>query len=121
MKNYEKPMIIANDELAEGVYATTSGATSNGAAASGTAVSGCDSIYMQGHYQAADFNKQNATYGERLGCTGCPAFAYNYCQLEDYYRTQYTSYEVDNGNRRPAWETKGHTYDELIDWNTYDL
>jgi hypothetical protein len=37
--------------------------------------------------------------------------------MEEYWG----SYDVDNGNRMPDWERKGHSASEKIDWNTYDL
>jgi hypothetical protein len=119
MKNYEKPMILANEGLAEGVYAA-SGSVANISTTPSSHAADCDSQYMNGIWHEPDYTVQT-TYGERLGCNGCPAFAENYCQLDDYHFTGYTSYEVDNGNRKPAWEAKGHAYSEAIDWNTYDM
>lgn len=100
MKLYEKPMILLNEELCEGVYAAS------GASASST---GCQSIYMNGVFHAnsrwsnvTDWNSDSDSKHTEIerGCEGCP-YNWGYCA-------------VNNGNAqagqdaRPGWEQKGY-------------
>ena len=99
MKKYEKPIILANSDLSEGVY-TASGAAGNGPK--------CDSKHMKGVFKAPDYTNTTSNIG-RYGCNGCPAFRHNGCGLQsDYVDSNYaSSYDADNGNRMPEWEKKG--------------
>ena len=63
MKNYERPVMIRTEELAEGVYLASGGIK-------------CDSVYMNGVWQAPDYSDWNGTtrgYKQQSGCLGCPA------------------------------------------------
>ncbi len=115
MKNYEKPIVLANSELSEGVYA-----------ASGNAGTGpkCDSIYMKGVWRAGDYSLwptgESRGYKQQFGCLGCPANTDNGCGLQSHYvdSGNADSYDVDNGNRKPSWEKKGYGPDDPVtDWN----
>lgn len=114
MRNYEKPMVLVNEELAEGVYAA-SGDNNNGPK--------CDSIYMQGVWQAPDYSDWRGTtrgYKQQFGCLGCPANTPSGCGLQSHYidSGEADSYDVDNGNRKPSWEKKGYGPDDPVtDWN----
>lgn len=101
MKNYEKPMVLLNEELMEGIY-MASGDTASGGN-DGSARPKCDSVYMNGEYHKPDYSINNNIDG--LGCNGCPAFRENACgiQTEEYWG----SYDTDNGNRMPEWERNG--------------
>lgn len=99
MKKYEKPVITVIEDLAEGVYAA-SGDYSSGAAK-------CDSIYMKGVWEKGDYSSKNVK--ANLGCNGCPAYTGSGCGLTSHYvESGYaSSYDVDNGNRKPSWESSG--------------
>ena len=61
MKNYERPVMIRTEELAEGVYLASGGIK-------------CDSVYMNGVWQAPDYSDWNGTtrgYKQQFGCLGC--------------------------------------------------
>ncbi len=110
MQNYVKPIILANNELSEGVYAA-SGATDNGPK--------CDSIYMKGEWvKGYEQWKPELTYKEWHGCNGCPAYTGTGCGLKTHYvDSNYSpTYDVDNGKRKPTWEKEGHLPDEIIKW-----
>ena len=51
MKNYERPVMIRTEELAEGVYLASGGIK-------------CDSVYMNGVWQAPDYSDWNGTTRE---------------------------------------------------------
>lgn len=115
MKNYEKPIVMANNELSEGVYAA-SGATDNGPK--------CDSIYMKGVWQKSDYSQwatgEQRGYKKQFGCLGCPANRHNGCGLQsDYVDSNFSkSYDADSGNRKPSWEKKGYGPDDPVtDWS----
>ena len=60
MKNYERPVMIRTEELAEGVYLASGGIK-------------CDSVYMNGVWQAPDYSDWNGTtrgYKQQFGCLG---------------------------------------------------
>lgn len=82
----------------------------------------CDSIYMQGVWQAPDYSGwQGVTrgYKQQFGCLGCPAYTADACGLQTHYEEsgKATSYDVDNGNRKPSWEAKGYgPNDPVTDW-----
>lgn len=117
MKLYEKPEILEQAGLAEGVY-MASGAGDSTSASNGNGPK-CDSKYMKGVFQQPDYTT-SSSYKERFGCNGCPAFRWNACGLEtDYVDSGYaSSYDVDNGNRMPGWERKGHkANDPVTDYN----
>ncbi len=112
MTNYEKPVVLANEDVAEGVYA-----------ASGTAgAPKCDSVYMQGVWQAPDYSDWaggTRGYKQQFACLGCPANTDNGCGLQTHYvqSGQAASYDTDNGNRKPSWEKKGYgPEDTVTDW-----
>lgn len=113
MNVYERPAVLVNEELAEGVYA-----------ASGTSENGlkCDSKYMQGVWQAPDYSDWGGTtrgYKQQFACLGCPANTDNGCGLQTHYieSGNAASYDVDNGNRKPSWEKKGYGPDDPVtDW-----
>jgi len=99
MGSYEMPMVLANEDVSEGVYAA-SGAVNNQA--------GCHSIYMKGVFHAnSRFNyvvpgdDSDIKHKEiERGCEGCK---YNW-----------GSCAVNNANAqpgqdaRPSWEIKGY-------------
>lgn len=122
MKNYEKPVVLSNEELVEGIY-TASGdmVAENTTTAGNAARPGCDSKYVNGVWHKDNYDGD--TYLSHLGCNGCPAFRWNGCglQLDQAFLDGATSYDTDNGKRMPGWEAKGHKADEKIDWNTYDM
>ncbi len=119
MKKYERPVVILNSELAEGVYAdsgTVAGDVTGGPK--------CDSIYMKGVWQAPDYSQwpdgTQRGYKQQFACLGCPANTGNGCGLESHYvdSGNASSYDVDNGNRKPSWEKKGYgPNDPVTDWN----
>lgn len=118
MREYEKPMVVLNDALAEGVFAA-SGAV-NGA---DNGAPGCDSQYMNGVWQGQDtssWGNETRGYKQQFGCLGCPAHTDNGCGLTTHYvESDYAaSYDVDKGNRMPSWEKKGYKPDDVVtDWN----
>lgn len=122
MKNYEKPVVLSNEELMEGIY-TASGdmVAENNTTAANAVRPGCDSKYVNGVWHKDNYDGD--TYLSHLGCNGCPAFRWNGCglQLDQAFLDGATSYDTDNGKRMPGWEAKGHKPDEKIDWNTYDM
>lgn len=109
MKNYERPVILVNEELSEGVYAA-SGARS---------IPGCDSKYMNGIFQEYA-GGWNVTAKEFYGCVGCPAYRNSNglvgCALlvDKAYLDGATSYDTDAGNRMPDWERMGALPDRMI-------
>ena len=113
MGDYEKPLVLANEELAEGVYA----------ASGADAGPGCDSQYMLGVWQAPDYSDwggETRGYKRQFGCLGCPANTGNGCGMQTHYieSGEAASYDVDNGNRKPSWEKKGYgPEDPVTDWN----
>lgn len=113
---YEKPVVIPAEDIAEGVYMASG--TVNTA---GDGERKCDSIYMKGVYQAPNYNLDGTSgYKAQFGCLGCPAFTYNACGLQTHYveSGEAGSYDVDNGNRKPSWESLGYLPDQQVtDWN----
>ena len=102
MKNYERPVMIRTEELAEGVYLASGGIK-------------CDSVYMNGVWHGT-----TRGYKQQFGCLGCPANTASGCGLLSHYvDSGYAgSYDVDNGNRKPSWEKKGYGPDDAVtDWN----
>jgi hypothetical protein len=104
---YEKPLVVCVDDVSEGVYA-----------ASGEK---CDSIYMNGVWQGADYSMgsvSGVTYRQLYGCEGCRAYRKNGCGLLlDYVESGYApSYGSDGGFRKPEWEAQGHAADEKVSW-----
>lgn len=111
MKNYEKPIVLANSELSEGVYAAS------GTQAGGTSSSGapqCNSSYINGVWRGPDWSNTTSNI-DRYGCLGCPAYRPNGCGLQlDYVDSGFAdSYDVDDGNRKPEWENKGFEKDDI--------
>ena len=74
MKKYERPIVIANSELSEGVYAASGGAYASAL---------CQS------------SSRNGVFDSNL-CIGCPAFNNNGCNIENNYKP--------NNDYRPQWE-----------------
>ena len=116
MKGYERPVVLVNDELAEGVDAASGDtASTNGPK--------CDSVYMNGVWQAPDYSPWGETtrgYKQQFACLGCPANTDNGCGLLTHYveSGNAASYDVDNGNRKPTWEKKGYgPEDPVTDFN----
>ncbi|MCD7738933.1 MAG: hypothetical protein LUH58_07840 [Lachnospiraceae bacterium] len=121
MERYEKPVVLANEELAEGVYAA-SGASED--VTSSVSTVSCDSQYMNGVWQAPDYSAwadgESRGYRQQFGCLGCPAYRANGCGLlTDYVASgNASSYDVDSGSRMPSWEAKGYgPNDPVTDWN----
>ncbi len=112
MKTYEKPCVTVHGELTEGVYA-----------ASGDYVPKCDSIYMNGVWQApdnSDWAGGTRGYKQQFGCLGCPANTNTECGLNTHYEDadHAGSYDTDDGNRKPSWEKKGYGPDDVVaDWS----
>lgn len=119
-KTYEKPVLLAQEELAEGVY-MGSGTVAEGGGNSGNGPK-CDSKYMKGVWQAPDYSDWAGTtrgYKQQFACLGCPANTDNGCGLQTHYvdSGNASSYDVDNGNRMPSWEKKGYGPDDPVkDW-----
>lgn len=120
MNQYQKPVVLVNDELAEGVY-TASGSTNNTTGDDNGLK--CDSKYMKGVWQAPDYSDWGGVtrgYKQQFACLGCPANTANGCGLQTHYADSgyASSYDVDNGNRKPSWEKKGYGPDDPVtDWN----
>lgn len=126
MKMYEKPIILKTEEAMEGIYLASGDAGAGG----GGGRPGCDSIYMQGVWQAQDnssWGNSTRGYKQQFGCLGCPAnrgggasdAGNGGCGLliDQAYLDGATSYDVDNGNRKPEWERRGYGPDDTVtDW-----
>lgn len=116
---YEKPIVFPVEEIAEGIYMASGQAN----AGDGTGELKCDSIYMKGVWQAPDYSDWaggTRGYKQQFACLGCPANTANGCGLLTHYEDSghASSYEVDNGNRKPSWEKKGYgPEDPVTDWN----
>ena len=116
MNTYTKPVVLATEELAEGIYA----------ASGATVVKECDSIYMKGVWQGQDTSswwkdgvEYPRGYKQQFGCNGCPAHTDNGCGLADHYEDsdKAASYGTDAGSRKPTWEKKGYGPDDTVtDW-----
>ena len=124
MINYEKPVVVVSEELAEGVYAASGGVGAGSNTSSDDGGLKCDSIYMKGVWQAPDYSQWPAGttrgYKQQFACLGCPANTDNGCGLLTHYveSGEAASYDVDNGNRKPSWEKKGYGPDDPVtDWN----
>lgn len=118
---YEKPMMMLNDSQAENVY-LASGMVAEVETTTvapiieepTTVYTGpkCDSIYMKGEWQKAtyDWSNGNPGYKKNYGCMGCPAYTETACGLKTHYVNSgnASSYDVDNGTRKPTWEKEGH-------------
>lgn len=120
MKEYERPIVIVQEEACEGVYAA-SGAVEGGPDAAPSGIK-CDSKYMKGVWQAPDYSDWGGVtrgYKQQFACLGCPANTANGCGLQTHYEDSdhAASYDVDNGNRMPSWERKGYGPDDPVtDW-----
>lgn len=100
MTDYVRPMVVVNEELAEGVYAASGDETGER-----TTTLSCQSTYMQGSYMKGD-NKAS-TYKEKFGCKGCNAYTGNGCKLQS------GKDNVDpDAIFMPAWEEQGHSPSE---------
>lgn len=104
MNKYEKPNVIENDDLYEGVYAA-SGADTNS--------SHCESKYMNGVYQKGNYTT-GSTIKDYFGCSGCAA-DWSRCAINDPNFT----YSANKGDCAPDWELgtggfrKGHTASDI--------
>lgn len=109
---YEKPMVIVNNMLAEGVYT-----------ASGDLSGKCNSVYMNGVWQQPDYSDWGGVdrgYKQQYGCLGCPSYTATGCGLDSHFvdSGMSGSYDQDNGNRKPTWEKRGYKPDDVVsDWN----
>lgn len=122
MKDYESPVVHVAEDAGEGVYAASGVAVGGGAQSGADNGPGCDSQYMKGVWQAPDYSDWNGTtrgYRQQFGCLGCPANTANGCGLLTHYvdSGNASSYDVDNGSRKPSWEKKGYgPEDPVTDW-----
>jgi hypothetical protein len=112
MKKYERPIVLTNEELAEGVYAASGDTATK---------KSCDSKYMNGVWHGMDYTtKDSEGYLARFGCLGCRANRFNSCGLVTDYvaNNEASSYDDDAGNRMPEWERKGYgPNDTVTDYN----
>lgn len=99
MKSYEKPLVLENEELSEGIYAASGDVTT----------SGCKSIYMKGVFHrntrwenVTDWsNDSDLKHKEReRGCEGCP-YNWGYCAVNN-------TNAQPGQDARPSWEQKGY-------------
>ena len=101
MKNYEKPMALMNDELAEGVYAASGDqGIDNGEDNDNDNGPKCNSIYVNGVFHPSNWSNPNGTMIDVRGCEGCPANN-GHCRIA----TGEVNWE---GDFRPSWEVQGH-------------
>lgn len=113
MELYNKPVVLLNEELSEGVYAA-SGADDNTTQMPDTPDTEpkleqvCDSIYMKGNYVQPDFSDwANGTNINGRGCEGCPAcWSDGSCHVASYPAEE---------DCRPSWEVQGKSPNAL--WN----
>jgi len=100
MGSYEIPMVLANEDVSEGVYAASGAANHQ---------SGCQSIYMKGVFQAntrftniTDWsNDSDVKHKEKeRGCEGCP-YNWGHCAVKDANANA-------GQDARPSWEKKGY-------------
>ena len=105
MEQYKKPLVLMNEELAEGVYAA-SGAVVGGEPENQSPV--CDSIYIKGSYRQPDFSDwENGTNINGRGCEGCPAcWSDGTCHVASYPAEE---------DCRPSWEKEGKS--PYAKWN----
>lgn len=125
MKNYEKPTIDVCQMRYEGVYAASGDMAASGSNGDGGVK--CDSIYMKGVWQAPDYSNwapgETRGYKQVFACLGCPANTDSGCGLLTHYveSGNASSYDVDNGNRKPSWEKKGYGPNDVVtDWHLSD-
>jgi hypothetical protein len=118
MENYEKPVIIVNEDVSEGVYAASGGAADDSGGSGNESYGAkpkCDSKYMGGVFHAPKWN--GTTNMESYGCNGCPAdrsdqrCALTEPELEDPSR--WDSYRADDGQRMPRWEMLGYAPNDM--------
>jgi hypothetical protein len=108
MTKYVKPVIIGNEELAEGIYAASGEVT-------------CESKYMNGEF-AEPQRVWNTTMKEFYGCQGCHGYTgTGNCGLKTHYiESGYaSSYEGDRGCLKPTWEQRGYTDVTIVDGTTF--
>lgn len=96
--NYQKPLVTAQTNLFEGVYA-----------ASGATETRCKSIYMLGKPVKPTYNPIEDGYKKGRGCEGC--LAWNAAQCVCRLITAPKEMNWD-GDFRPSWEVAGHKPDE---------
>ena len=96
MRNYEKPQVIVQEQLSEGVYL---------ASGSGNETE-CKSKYMQGIWHKPKHGASQGPNSEIRGCEGCPADNGSFCTLMKGYTTGDKDY-------RPTWERNGEAPDQL--------
>jgi hypothetical protein len=123
MKSYEKPVVLSNEEISEGIFAASGGgveAAAPGEAAAGGnedygSKPGCDSKYMGGVFQAPKWSF--TTNIDTYGCNGCVANRNDQsCVLSDpelEEPSKWASYRVDDGHRMPKWEAMGFAPNDM--------
>jgi hypothetical protein len=118
VKGYEKPVILVNEDISEGVFAASGqgeAAAENGGSEGIGDRPRCDSKYMGGVFHAPKWNGTNNL--ESYGCNGCPAnrgdqrCALTDPELEDPSR--WDSYRADDGQRMPRWEMLGYLPNDM--------
>ena len=106
---YEKPTVVALNDMSEGVYLSSGYARH------------CESMYMNGTYQAPEGGKVIGgiyTYGS-IGCRSYPADINYHCAIA---AGEFDS--IRDGKRMPQWELNGHsisdTYINSADFNEFE-
>lgn len=101
MNNYEKPVVLKLDEVAEGVYAASGAAASD---QQGEIV--CQSVYIQGVWHRPNTYTPGRDQEEvitRRGCEGCSADDGDGCKIKKG--------KIDDLNKdgvfKPTWEQEG--------------
>jgi hypothetical protein len=116
MEGYVKPIILSNEEVAEGIFAASGGlevVEGGGEGDYGTKPS-CDSIYMNGEFRPQSSAPGSLPNIERYGCNGCRAYRGDHCVLSEPGLEQpetWASYRGDDGYRLPQWESLGYLPD----------
>lgn len=115
VNNYEKPIVLENEELAEGVYAASGAVSGGGTTTTPTVPENpspqapvCDSIYIKGSYRQPDHSDWlNGTNLNGRGCEGCPAcWSNGVCHVASYPAEE---------DCRPSWEKFGYGPNERWD------
>lgn len=91
MKCYQKPLLILNEEMCEGVYA---------ASGDNPVSTGCQSIYIKGIYRKKKHGNQLSTMLD-IGCHGCAYYTGNGCKV-------YDANAQEGLDARPKWEIAGY-------------
>lgn len=105
MSNYEKPIVVTYEELAEGIFAASGDVADGNTADNNETKKGCQSAYMNGIF--GGYGSWNGeTYKERYGCNECPA-AWGYCAVNN---PDFNS----SAPAMPGWEAQGHKGNEIV-------